>query len=93
MAKSQKNRASKQKYVSPAQLPLTGFETPFAKNLKTDSRWVILTRQIPWEDLFSIYQTQLRNSSTSASGINPGVALSALIIKNLCNLCDRETIQ
>lgn len=93
MAKAQKNRASKQKYVSPAQLTLTGFETPFARNLKTDNRWVILSRQIPWDDLTSVYQTQLRNSSTGASGINPRVALGALMIKHLCNLSDRETIQ
>lgn len=93
MAKAQKNRASKQKYVSPAQLTLTGFETPFAKNLKCDNRWVVLAEQIPWDDLTCVYQSQLHNSSTGASGINPRVALGALIIKHLCNLSDRETVQ
>ncbi len=94
MAKAQKNRASKQKYVSPAQLTLTGFETPFARNLRpVDNRWVILANLIPWDNLTSVYQLQLHNSSTGASGINPMVALGALMIKHLCDLSDRETIQ
>ena len=93
MSKAQKNRASKQKYISPAQLSLVGFETPFARSLKKDNRWVILANQIPWDDLTSVYQSQLHNSSTGASGINPRVALGALIIKHMCNLSDRETVQ
>ncbi len=93
MAKAQKNRASKQKYVSPTQLTLNGFETPFARSLKTDNRWLILSNQIPWDDLISVYQSQLNNSITGASGINPRVALGALIIKHLCNFSDRETVQ
>lgn len=74
-------------------MTLTGFETPFAKSLRTDNRWVVLAGQIPWDDLTSVYQSQLHNSLTGASGINPRVALGALIIKHLCNLSNRETIQ
>lgn len=33
------------------------------------------------------------NDETGASGITPRVALGALIIKHLCDLSDRETVQ
>ena len=34
----------------------------------------------------------MRNSATGAGGVNPWVALRALIIKHLCDLSDRETV-
>ena len=49
MAKAQKNRASKAPYVSPNQLELVGFESPFTKNLDAGNRWVKLAKQIPWD--------------------------------------------
>lgn len=41
MAKAQKNRASKQAYISQNQLTLEGFDTPFARSLRKDNRWVM----------------------------------------------------
>ena len=43
--------------------------------------------------MVNIYQKQLNNSQTGAAGINPRVAIGALIIKHMCDLSDRETIQ
>lgn len=43
--------------------------------------------------LVGIYLKQMRNDGTGASGINPRVALGALIIKHICDLSDRETIE
>jgi hypothetical protein len=93
MAKSSKIRASKCPYVSPGQGILPLFDMPFSGNLSPDNRWVILASQIPWDALVSIYLRQMRNTGTGASGINPRVALGALIIKHICDLSDRETIQ
>jgi len=93
MAKAPKNRASKQSYVSTNQLSLTGFETPFSRSLRKDNRWVILAHKIPWDSLAGVYQRQMGNDRTGADGINPRVALGALIIKHICDLSDRETIQ
>ncbi len=93
MAKAQKYRASKQAYVSPNQLTLVGFETPFNRSLRPDNRWVILAHRIPWDPLVNIYQKEMGNDKTGAKGINPHVALGALIIKHLCDLSDRETVQ
>ena len=93
MAKFFKTRASKQKYVSPGQGVLPCFETPFSRSLSPENRWVVMAGQIPWDILVSIYQKQMGNDRTGAGGINPRVALGSLIIKHVCDLSDRETIQ
>jgi IS5 family transposase len=92
MAKALKNRASKQGYVSQKQLSFTGFETPFSKELNPENRWIILAHKIPWDALVSVYQSQMQNDKTGADGINPRVAIGALIIKHTCSLSDRETV-
>jgi transposase, IS5 family len=92
MAKALKNRASKHRYVSPAQLQMVGFDTPFVKELNPENRWVKLAQQIPWDNLVSVYSRQLNNSAKGANGINPRVAIGAIIIKHMCDLSDRETI-
>lgn len=93
MAKAQKNRASKQRYISPSQQTLAGFESPFSNHLSAANRWVVLAQRIPWDALVNIYQKQLHNSQTGADGINPRVAIGSLIIKHICDLSDRETVQ
>lgn len=92
MAKALKNRASKSKYVSPSQLTLAGFDTPFSQTLDTNNRWVVLSARIPWDSITNIYSKQLNNKSKGADGINPRVVIGSLIIKHMCNFSDRETI-
>ncbi|MEO6133946.1 MAG: IS5 family transposase [Ginsengibacter sp.] len=92
MAKALKNRASKSKYVSPSQLTLVGFDTPFAQNLDVNNRWVILAEKIPWDNITNIYSKRLNNKSKGADGINPRVVIGSLIIKHMCDFSDRETI-
>jgi transposase, IS5 family len=92
MAKALKNRASKQEYTSQNQLLLPGFETPFDQHLNPSNRWVVLAKKIPWDSIVGVYQSQMQNSETGADGINPRVAIGALIIKHKCDLSDRETV-
>lgn len=92
MAKAQKKRASKQPYHSQNQLTIPGFESPFSQSLSPNNRWVLLSDKIPWDNLVSTYQNQLQNSRTGAEGINPRVAIGAMIIKHMCDLSDRETV-
>src|SRR5580658_6096722 len=93
MAKALKNRASKQRYTSQSQGTLAGFESPFSNHLNACNRWVVLSHKIPWDSLVNVYQKQLNNSVTGAGGINPRVVLGSLIIKHICDLSDRETVQ
>lgn len=93
MTNSSKSRASKQNYVSPFQLSIEGFESPFSKNLNPKNRWVVLSKRIPWDILVGIYNASLGNSQTGAASINARVALGSVIIKHMCDLSDRETVQ
>ena len=92
MAKALKTRASKQAYMSISQLPLPGFETPFAQKLTATNRWVVLAGKIPWDGMVKIYTSQLHNSATGAGNINPRIVLGAIIIKHMCGYSDEETI-
>jgi len=93
MANPTKLRASTQGYVSPGQGVLPCFGLPFSGSLSPDNRWVVLSKKLPWDLLVRNYLTQMRNDKTGAGGINPRVALGALIIKHICDLSDRETLQ
>ena len=92
MAKALKNRASKQKYTSQQQISIPGFETPFAQHLSNVNRWVVLASKIPWDSLVSVYQQRMHNTLTGADGINPRVAIGAIIIKDMCGFSDEETV-
>jgi hypothetical protein len=71
MARALKNRASKQAYIGVHQPLLDGFDTPFAKQLNSTNRWVVLANKIPWDELVSVYNRQMGNHKTGADGINP----------------------
>ena len=93
MARALKTRASKQAYISTKQVIIPGFETPFHKHLNPSNRWVVMSAKIPWDELVNVYQKQMHNSTTGADGINPRVVIGSLVIKHICDLSDRETVQ
>jgi transposase, IS5 family len=86
-----KKRASNPSYVSPSQLGISGFQTPFSNTLDQENRWVKMAHIIPWDPLVSIYNKQMKTGGRP--GLNPRIVIGALLIKHLCNLSDRETIE
>ena len=92
MITPRKKHALVPKYVSPNQLVLAGFESPFETKLKADNRWVVLAHLIPWDDICNLYLKFVPVSRTGRPPLNPRVVLGSLIIKHLCNLDDRETV-
>jgi len=92
MSKTHKKLAPTPKYLSPAQLTLEGFETPFERSLNPQNRWVVLARLIPWDEICNIYLKHTGISPTGRPPISPRIVLGSLIIKHLCNLDDRETV-
>lgn len=93
MQNTSKNRAPSPKYVSTKQLSLTEFESPFERNLNPSNRWVILSKLLPWDELCSIYWKYVPEKSTGRTPLNPRIVLGAIIIKHLCDLDDRETVE
>ena len=92
MSKALRKLAPTPKYVSPAQLTLEGFETPFDRSLNPKNRWVVLAHLIPWDEICNIYLKHVGISSTGRPSISPRIVIGSLIIKHLCNLDDRETV-
>lgn len=92
MSNSQKKCAPKFDFVSQNQLVFEGFESPFAKKLNPDNRWVVLANLIPWDEICNIYLKVVPKSTTGRPGLNPRIVLGAIIIKHLCDLDDRETV-
>lgn len=88
---SSRKRASTPDYISPNQLVLSGFETPFEQKLSKTNRWVKLAHSIPWDKLVGYYNN-LFPSIEGRPPINGRVILGAVIIKHLGDLTDRETI-
>jgi hypothetical protein len=93
MARTLKNRASKKPYISPRQLRIEGFSTPFSEHLDLSNRWVRLAHEIPWDGIVNIYLSQLNNHQTGASNINPRIVLGALMVKHIMNISDEDTMQ
>ncbi|MCO5230342.1 MAG: transposase [Chitinophagales bacterium] len=92
MNNRRKSRASNVEYVSHNQLTIDGFESPFEKKLNPNNRWVLLSNLLPWDEFCSIYQKFVPKRDTGRRPLNPRIVLGALIIKHICNLDDRETI-
>lgn len=86
-----RKRASTPGYVSPNQLVLSGFETPFEQKLTRENRWVKLAHSIPWDRLVKYYD-DLFPSKEGRPPISGRVILGAVIIKHLGDLTDRETV-
>jgi transposase, IS5 family len=92
MGEHRKKLAPKPAYISPNQMTLVGFETPFEQHLRADNRWVVLARLIPWDDLSNIYLKHVGVSGMGPKPINPRIVIGALIIKHMEDLDDREVV-
>lgn len=90
-ASGSKKLAATPKYVSPAQLTLAGFETPFDRQLSPTNRWVRLAHSIPWDEIVSVYDKQF-GSTEGRPPTSGRVIIGALIIKHLESFTDRATI-
>jgi hypothetical protein len=92
MTNTRKKRALTLPFVSQNQLVLEGFETPFEKKLNSDNRWVVLANLIPWDEICNIYLKAVPKKETGRPGLNPRIVLGSIIIKHLCDIDDRETV-
>jgi len=92
MSKTRKRRAPSQVYTPSNQLTLEGFETPFHNQLDGLNRWVILSKQIPWDSLVSLYNKHNPPKPTGRPPLSPRLIIGSIIIKHILNLDDRETV-
>jgi len=69
------------------------FHIPFGGKLRSDNRWVVLSQQIPWDQVESQYASLFKNSRNGCPAKSARVALGALIIKERLAITDRETVE
>ena len=92
MNRPRKKHAQVPSYVSPNQLVLAGFESPFEQKLNPTNRWAVLAHLIPWDEICNLYLKYVPVSQTGRPPLNPRIVLGSLIIKHMCDLDDRETV-
>jgi IS5 family transposase len=92
MTRAKRKRAPTPTYVSPNQLTLDAFASPFASRLKSTNRWVVLGDLIPWDEICGTYLKHVGISRTGRPPLSPRVVIGSLIIKHMMNLDDREVV-
>jgi hypothetical protein len=92
MRVKRKSRAFNPSYESPGQLSIEGFETPFARHLRSDNRWVVLAGLIPRDETVSVYPRKAIRYHCGRKPLNPRIVIGSLIIKHILNLDDREAV-
>jgi hypothetical protein len=92
MNTTRKRRAPGPVYTSPNQLTLDCFETPFDQKLLKTNRWVVLANLIPWDEICGLYLKQVGVAETGRPALSPRLVIGSMIIKHMCNLDDRETV-
>ena len=80
------------RYLSEKQLSIFDFKTPFNSVLLADNRWVVMSKDVPW-DVFANHYLSIMHATHGRPGISPRIVLGALIIKHLENLSDKKVIE
>jgi len=74
------------------QLKFADFYLPFGGKLRSDNRWVVLSRQIPWHQIEQSYSAVFSNSKVGCPAKSARIALGSLIVKERLGTTDRETV-
>ena len=74
------------------QLKFEDFYLPFGGKLRSDNRWVVLSRQIPWKQIEQVYSALFTDSKVGCPAKSARIALGSLIIKERLGTTDRETL-
>lgn len=96
-AKSPKNlapgRGAIYRKTIPQQPEFEEFYLPFSGGLRSDNRWVRLSKLIPWEEIEREYAKHFAESGMGAPAKAARIALGALIIQEKLGLTDEEVVE
>jgi IS5 family transposase len=79
--------------ADPNQMTFEDFYLPFGGRLRSDNRWVLLSKQIPWDQVEQEYAAVFAGRDTGREAKSARLALGALIIKERLGTTDRETVE
>ena len=69
------------------------FYLPFGGRLRSDNRWMRLSKLVPWDKIEQRYAKHFSGNGMGAPAKPVRVALGALIIKEKMRLTDEETVE
>ena len=75
---------------NPNQMAFEAFDLPFGGKLRSDNRWVLLAKQIPWQDVEQEYARQFSEEDIGSPAKSSRMAFGALILKERLGVTDRE---
>lgn len=75
------------------QMTFEDFYLPFGGRLRSDNRWVLLAKQIPWEKVEREYAALFVDRDTGRKAKPARLALGALIVKERLGVTDREAVE
>ena len=75
------------------QLAFEDFVVPFGGKLRRTNRWVILAKQIPWEEVEAAYARQFSQEDLGAPAKTSRLAFGALLLKERLGVTDRELVE
>lgn len=75
------------------QLAFEDFVLPFGGKLRSDNRWVLLAKQIPWAGVEAAYAQQFSQEDLGSPAKSSRIALGALILKERLGVTDRELVE
>lgn len=75
------------------QLAFEDFVLPFGGKLRSDNRWVILAKHIPWAEVETAYAQQFSQEDMGSPAKSSRLALGALILKERLGVTDRELVE
>ena len=68
------------------------FYISFGGKLDPKNRWVVLSRQTPWDYMEEVYKETLSGSAKGYSGLSERIAFGVLVIKEQFGTSDKETV-
>jgi transposase, IS5 family len=74
------------------QLKFKDFYLPFGGQLRSDNRWVVLSKHIPWDKIEQAYSANFSDGKVGCPAKSARIALGSLIIKERLGTTDRETV-
>lgn len=77
---------------NPHQLQFEDFYIPFGGKLRSDNRWVILSKLIPWQEIEQEYAGNFEGRDSGNEAKKARIAFGALVINERLGLTDRETV-
>jgi len=76
--------------INSKQMSFENFLLPFGGKLRSDNRWVILSKQIPWEEVEAEYIPHFSEEDMGSPAKSSRIAFGALILKERLGVTDRE---